>query len=240
MANSAKVKNTLATMVMLGVVGGTVFWAFGDNFTQAAVPKNKLNVPDGYIHQKTTDTGSEVVHQYKKAPPTKTTDMQNADQAYSRYVDGLPDNLEKSIASEFRTLSVSYQNARLYADTTGLIRQGKENMESLRKLKGKQEEVQKIEALNKNDTGLIVTRPTTIEPEINPVTTGNNEFSLHDVKLEGVSGDSSGYSVLLLTQAGKMVSRQAGQMFGDFKVEKVSMKQVVISNGNEQRSIPVM
>ncbi len=241
MANPDLKKNIAIGIATLA--GVTVFglWSFGVIGGDSGKSDSALKVPDGYSHVNSQQQGNEIVHTYQKTPPQTAGVSQTPDQAYARYMQTLPDSLDKAIAQEFRTLSVSLQNARLFADTTGLIRQGKENMKTLGELEGKQQAQAKEQALNKNNTGLLVGGD--IQPSVvneNPKSTAS-KGGLDDVILEGVVGGDDGYYAMLKDSEGRPFTLKPGQRFeGDLVVKSVDTKEVVITDGQQERVIPVM
>lgn len=242
MAKNEKMKQVLGVTVCIGGLVVFALWYLG--FLEPAKEADKtLTVPDGYSHVQSKATSNETVHTFKKAPPQVGAISQTADQAYSRYMQSLPDTLDKAIAQEFRTLNVSLQNARLYADTTGLIRQGRENMNQLNQLKDKQNEQEKEQAMSRNNVNFLVddrdNTPTRYKQEQQKK--AEIKASLGDISLEGVVGTEDGYYVMLRDAKGNPFTLKPGQYFdGGMVVKSVNTKEVVITDGDEERIIPVM
>ena len=242
MANKEKIKNTVLIIASLGGLILFAVWYLGLlDFKDTA--KSSVTIPDGYSHTKSKTTDSETVHTFTKSPPTQGYISQSADQAYSRYMESLPDTLDKAIAQEFRTLNVSLQNARLYADTTGLIRQGRENMNELNQLKDKQNEQDQELAMTSNNVNFLVDdryNRASNHQQVD-VPAKRERPALGDVVLEGVVGTDDGYYAMLRDAKGNPFTLKPGQYFdGGMVVKSVNTKEVIITDGDEERIIPVM
>lgn len=238
--SNEKLKNTLVGVTCIATIVGVALWSFGViNFESTS--ESRLEIPDGYTHINSTENGSEVVHTYKKNPAQLSNVTQTSDQAYGRYMQGLPESLDKAIAQEFRTLSVSLQNARLFADTTGLIRQGRENMKTLGELEGEQQDQAKKQASRQNNTGLLVGADIQSEMDIPSSESKLSNTSLDDLTLEGVIGENNEFYAMIQASNGKSYSLKPGQRFdGKLVVVSVNTREVIISNGKHERVIPVM
>lgn len=240
MVSNEKMKSTITVLICIGglVVFGLWYLGLigGEKNTKSA-----LSVPDGYTHLKSETNKNETVHTFKKAQPKAGAISQTADQTYARYMQSLPDTLDKAIAQEFRTLNISLQNARLYADTTGLIRQGRENMNQLNQLKEKQNEQEKEQAMAQNNVGFLVDENQRPNVEFQQQSIMPKKASIDDVILEGVVGSGDGYYAVLKDTKGNTFTLKPGQTFdGRMLVKSVNTKEVVIKDGAEERTIPVM
>lgn len=244
MANDQQVKKVLIVVGSLGALVAFSLWYLGflGGSEQA---KESIVVPNGYSHQKSVSNEKETVHTFKKSPPQLGLVTQTNEQAYARYMQSLPDTLEKAIAQEFRTLNVSLQNAKLYADVTGLIRQGRENINQLNQMQDKQSAKDNEQAMSQNNVNFLVERSQNLNRalqfEQKSSEASVKSDSLGDVILEGVVGTDEGYYALLRDAKGNPFTLKPGQKFENGMVIKsVNSVQVVIRDGDKERIITVM
>ncbi len=244
MANNQQVKKALIVVGSIGALVAFSLWYLGF-LGGSEKTKESIVVPNGYSHQKSVSNEKETVHTFKKSPPQLGSVTQTNDQAYARYMQSLPDKLDKAIAQEFRTLNVSLQNAKLYADATGLIRQGRENMNQLNQMKDKQNAKENEQAMSQNNVNFLVERSQNLNQAVQ-VKQSDSEVSdksdaLGNVILEGVVGTDEGYYALLRDAKGNPFTLKPGQKFENgMGIKSVNSDQVVIRDGDEERIITVM
>ena len=203
---------------------------------------NSLNVPSGYAHESTQQQGSETVHNFKKAPPREAVPVQDSELVYQRYLDGLPTKLDQVIGQEFRTLSVSLQNAQLYADTTGLIRQGKENLKTLNELETSRKEEVKKHELQQGSGALVVDyNAGKSGSDVVPDQRDKGRSELDKLDLEGVVGGEAGEYAIFIDGLGRFHEPVEGAAFGNgFVLESLTQNKAVVSEGEQQRIFTVM
>ena len=201
-----------------------------------------LNVPSGYAHESTQQQGSETVHNFNKTPPREAVTVQDSELVYQRYLNGLPTKLDQAIGQEFRTLSVSLQNAQLYADTTGLIRQGKENLKTLNELETSRKKEVKKHELQQGSGALVVDYNTDNNASDSaPVQREQGRSELDKLDLEGVVGGEAGEYAIFVDGLGRFHEPVEGATFGNgFVLESLTKNKAVVSEGDQQRIFTVM
>ncbi|GEA09136.1 hypothetical protein KUL42_38970 [Alteromonas sp. KUL42] len=226
--------NVLLVMLVLFSVSAFGIWYLEvDLGGVTASESNSLVVPNGFSHMGTKSDGTEIVHNYTKQPPPRANVTQTSEDAYAKYVNSLPTITEKVVAEEFKTLNVSLQNAKLYADTTELFLRGRENEKLIRELDGVNEEEGRKDSFVTDES--IAQRIVMGEVE-------TEQSLLNDIVLKGIVGDDSGFYAVITDVEGKYSFKvKSGQKFkGSLVVTHIDEKYVVISDGTDERTINVM
>ena len=129
MSKSVSAKQTILVVGILAAIGAGAGFVYPMMNAEKAAP----TIPDGYNKVNSSETSTEIVHEFVKPAPKKEEAVQTAEQSFERYQNALPED-EKIVGNEYKSLYKSRQNAQLYADYTALMARAKENTSRIKEL----------------------------------------------------------------------------------------------------------